>query len=106
MEAERNLKNVPSIEDDECDWILSYNSDTESMERDYKRESQEYNDKRNVEILLMAEFYRRKKMFERAVEILNENDAKFFDNYKKFASAIRDYAQGRKSELFYLELEK
>lgn len=103
---EFKTKNVPNIEDEECDWILSYSKDTESMERDYKREAQEYNNKHNVDILLMAEFYRRKGIFERTIEILNENDAKFFDNYKKLADAIREYAQGKKSELFYLELER
>jgi len=103
---EFKTKNVPNIEDEECDWILSYNKDTESMERDYKREAQEYNNKHNADILLMAEFYRRKEMFERTIEILNENGAKFFDNYKKLATAIGEYAQEKKSELFYLELER
>lgn len=103
---EFKTKNVPNIEDEECNWILSYSEETKNLERDYKREAQEYNNKHNVDILLMADFYRRKKMFERAIEILDESDCKFFDNYKKLADEIKKYAQEKKSELFYLELER
>ena len=98
------IKNVPDMDD--CNHILSHDSATGGLKRNYEMEAAEYNEKRNMEVLMLAEFYRRKGMFDRAVEILDENECKMFENYLKLAVAIKDHAMEKKSELFYLEFER
>jgi hypothetical protein len=58
-----------------------------------------------TELLLKAEFYRRKKMFDCAIEILNENSYAFFENYKKLADEMMRHSKNKNSELFYIEVE-
>ena len=54
-----------------------------------------------VETLLKVEFYRRKTMYDRAIEILDENSRIFFEDYKVLADALMYHCENKNPKLFY-----
>ncbi len=70
------------------------------------RENAEYNAIRTATtVLLAAEFYRRKRMFDRAIALLNEHDFVTPYPYQKMAGAIWSRSRNNIPELFYLETD-
>ena len=58
-----------------------------------------------TKVLLVAEFYRRKRMFDRAIAILDEHDFVTPYPYQKMAGAIWSRSRNNIPELFYLETD-
>lgn len=70
------------------------------------RENAEYNAiKTATTVLLAAEFYRRKRMFDRAIATLDGYDFVAPYPYQKMAGAILDRSRKNIPELFYLETD-
>lgn len=71
-----------------------------------KQENDEYNAVKTATIVLLAaEFYRRKRMFDRAIAILDGYDFVTPYPYQKMAGAILDRSRKNIPELFYLETD-
>lgn len=59
-----------------------------------------------TELLLMAELYRRRGMFDRAIAVLNKYMPKLRGYFKEFASEISDRSKKKIIEMFYLEINR
>lgn len=89
--------------------ISRWNESTGSNEPDHEAEERAVAVDKAVEdatkVLLLAEFYRRKRMFDRAIAILNEHDFVTPYPYQKMAGAIWSRSRNNIPELFYLETD-
>lgn len=108
LEKEEDEENPRSTSMDDA-MILGWDESNNEMGRLFENENsmkkKHYNLVDATELLLKAEFYRRKKMFDYATEILNENSYAFFENYKKLADEMIRHSENKNSELFYIEVE-
>ena len=89
--------------------ISQWNESTGSDEPDHEAEERAVAVDKAVEdatkALLLAEFYRRKRMFDRAIAILNGHDFVTPYPYQKMAGAIWSRSRNNIPELFYLETD-
>lgn len=89
--------------------ISRWNESTGSNEPDHEAEERAVAVDKAVEdatkVLLVAEFYRRKRMFDRAIAILNGHDFVTPYPYQKMAGAIWSRSRNNIPELFYLETD-
>lgn len=89
--------------------ISRWNESTGSSEPDHEAEERAVAIDKAVEdatkVLLVAEFYRRKRMFDRAISLLNAHDFVTPYPYQKMAGAIWSRSRNNIPELFYLETD-
>ena len=89
--------------------ISRWDESTGSNEPDHEAEERAVAVDKAVEdatkVLLVAEFYRRKRMFDRAIAILDEHDFVTPYPYQKMAGAIWSRSRNNIPELFYLETD-
>ncbi|HSA08306.1 MAG TPA: hypothetical protein P5099_02960 [Candidatus Moranbacteria bacterium] len=108
LEKEEDEENPRSTSMDNT-MILAWDESTNEMghllEKENSIKKKHYNLVDATELLLKAEFYRRKKMFDRAIEVLNENSYAFFENYEKLADEMILHSKNKNSELFYIEVD-